>query len=293
MSRTILVTGTSSGLGRRTAEVLADRGHTVVATMRDPDGKDRAAADSLVKYGEDTTGRILVIQMDVRSDNSVDTGVATAIEQAGPLDGVVNNAAYAIAGIGESVTSHQLQDVLDTNVVGPQRVTRAVLPHLRQRRAGLLVFLSSGAGRFTVPGMGAYSASKFALEGLAQAYRYELRPLGIDVSIIQPGVFPTNLPASQVLGADASRLGDYTDVSALTGTFTQNVGAIFGSPQPPDPREVADAIADLVEAPAGQRPERVSVDRFMLGEAVEAINSGAKEPTDRLLASLGLGAVLG
>ncbi|MGK5440546.1 SDR family oxidoreductase [Micromonospora sp. URMC 105] len=293
MPQTILVTGTSSGLGRRTAEVLAARGHTVIGTMRDPQGKDQAQADSLIRYGAGTAGRILVVPMDVRSDESVDAGVAAAVEQAGRLDGVVNNAAYAITGVGESVTSQQLQDVLDTNVVGPQRVTRAVLPQLRQRRAGLLVFVSSGAGRLTLPGMGAYSASKFGLEALAQAYRYELRPLGIDVSIIQPGAFPTNLATSQVLGADESRVGDYADVLALTGAFMQNVGAIFASPQPPDPREVADTIADLVDAPAGKRPERVSVDRFMLGEAVEAINAGTKEPTDRLLSSLGLGAVLG
>ncbi|OPG03848.1 SDR family oxidoreductase [Microbispora sp. GKU 823] len=292
MPQNILVTGTSSGLGRRTAEVLAERGHTVVATMRDPQGKDAGAAETLIKTGEESSGRILVVPMDVRSDESVEAGVAAAIEQAGVLDAVVNNAAYAITGIGESVTSGQLADVLDTNVVGPQRVTRAVLPHLRARRSGLLVFLSSGAGRLTVPGMGAYSATKFAVEGLAQGYRYELRPLGVDVSIVQRGAFPSNLAASQVMGADESRLPDYAEVLELAGTFMQRVGAIFASPGPPDPREVADAIADLVETPVGQRPERVSVDRFMLGKTVEAINDGAKAPTDALLRDLGLAAIL-
>ncbi|MEV5387257.1 SDR family oxidoreductase [Streptomyces sp. NPDC052721] len=292
MPQTVLVTGTSSGLGRRTAEVLAERGHTVVATMRAPQGKDRAAAETLIKTGDGSPGRILVVEMDVRDDESVDAGVAAAIERAGGLDAVVNNAAYAITGIGESVTSSQLLDVLDTNLVGPQRVTRAVLPHLRPRRSGLLVFLSSGAGRLTVPGMGAYSASKSGLEALAQAYRYELRPLGIDVSIVQPGAFPSNLAASQVAGADENRLADYAEVLQLAGAFMQQIGAIFAGPQPPDPREVADAVADLVDTPSGQRPERVSVDRFMLGRAVTAINAGTKAPTDALLRELDLGAVV-
>lgn len=295
MPQTVLITGTSSGLGRRTAEVLAEQGHTVVAAMRDPEGRNRAAADSLVKAANDApkSGRILVVPMDVTSDASVDSAVAAAIEQTGSLDAVVNNAAYAVTGIGESVTSDQLLDVLDTNLVGPHRVARAVLPHLRERRRGLLVFVSSGAGRITAPGMGAYSASKSGLEALAQAYRYELRTLGIDVSVIQPGAFPSNLAASQAFGADESRLGDYAEVLGLTQGFMQGVAAAFSSPQPPDPREVADAIAALLDTPTGQRPDRVSVDRFFLGETVEAINAGIRRPTDRLLASMGLGAVLG
>jgi NAD(P)-dependent dehydrogenase (short-subunit alcohol dehydrogenase family) len=98
------------------------------------------------------------------------------------------------------VTHLSLRDVLESNLVGPHRVTRAVLPH---RGSVLLVFVSSGAGRLTVPGMGVYSASKFGVEALAQAYRYELRSLGIDVTIVQPGAFPSNVSTSQRLGADA------------------------------------------------------------------------------------------
>ncbi|WP_432510063.1 SDR family oxidoreductase [Kineococcus sp. SYSU DK001] len=289
MSRTVLVTGTSSGLGRATALALAERGHTVVATLRDPHGKDRTAAEELTAT---TPSRVVVVGLDVRSDASVTAGVEAALDRVGHLDALVNNAAYALTGVGESVTSTQLQDLLDTNVVGPQRVARAVLPHLRARRSGLLVFLSSGAGRLALPTMGAYSASKFAVEALAQAYRYELRPLGIDVSIVQPGAFPTNLAASQVQGADTAVLPDYGAALDMAQAVVRGIGSAFTAPQPPDPREVADAIAGLVEAPAGQRPERLSVDRFRLGEAVEAVNAGAKGPTDRLLADLGLQAAV-
>ncbi|MCW3820809.1 SDR family oxidoreductase [Micromonospora sp. DR5-3] len=291
MSSTILITGTSSGLGRRTAEVLAARGHTVVATMREPDGKDRPAAESLVKTAADLPGSIHVVPMDVTSDASVEHGVQLAIGQVGALDVVVNNAGYAVTGIGETVTSQQFHDVLDANLVGSHRVARAVLPHLRARRRGLLVFVSSGSGRLTVPGMGVYSATKFGVEALAQAYRYELRSLGIDVTIVQPGAYPTNLAAAQRLGADDSRLADYAEVMQLTQTFMQNVGAAFASPQPPDPREVADAIASLVESASGTRPDRISVDRFVLGTAVEAINAATRTATDDLLTQLGLGAV--
>ncbi|MEG8279876.1 SDR family oxidoreductase [Streptomyces sp. AHA2] len=293
MPQTVLITGTSSGLGRRTAEVLAEQGHTVVATMRDPEGRNRAAAEALVKEAQGAPGRIRVVPMDITSDASVESAVDAAVEQTGHLDAVVNNAGYAVTGIGESVTSDQFLDVLDTNLVGSHRVARAVLPHLRARRSGLLVFVSSGAGRITAPGMGVYSASKFGVEALAQAYRYELRTLGIDVAVVQPGAFPSNLATSQVVGADTSRLGDYAEVLGLTQGFMQGVAAAFSSPQPPDPREVADAVVALLETPAGQRPDRVSVDRFFLGETVEAINAGIRRPTDHLLASMGMSAVLG
>jgi NAD(P)-dependent dehydrogenase (short-subunit alcohol dehydrogenase family) len=292
MPQTVLVTGTSTGLGRRTAEVLAERGHTVAATMRAPQGKDRDAARTLITTGGASPGRILVVPMDIRDDESVNAGVAAAVEQAGGLDAVVNNAAYGITGIGESVTSGQLTDVLDTNLVGQQRVTRAALPHLRQRRSGLLVFVTSAAGRVTVPCMGAYSASKFGLEGLAQAYRYELRPLGIDVSIVEPGGFATNITASQVTGADESRLPDYAEVLELIDPFLRKIGEVLADPEPPDPREVADAIADLLDTPGGQRPERVTVDRFMIGRAVAAINESTKAPTEALLRELCFGTLL-
>jgi len=293
MSATVLITGAATGLGRRTAEVLADRGHTVIATMRDPDGKDQKAAQSLVGGSYGNGGRIVVVPMDVTLDESVERGVAAALEQASSLDAVINNAGYALTGVGESVTSSQLLDLLNTNLVGSQRVARAALPHMRARRSGLLVFLSSGAGRVTVPGMGSYSASKFGVEALAQAYRYELRHLGIDVTIVEPGAFPSNLAASQRFGADETRVADYAPVLELADHFMQGVGEAFASPEPPDPREVADAIVALVEAPAGSRPARVAVDRFALGKAVEAINAGTGEATDELLRSFGLGAVVG
>jgi NAD(P)-dependent dehydrogenase (short-subunit alcohol dehydrogenase family) len=289
----VLVTGTGSGLGRRTAEVLAERGHTVVATLRDPDGKDSTAAETLVKSAAETTGEITVVPMDVTSDASVEAGVALALERVGHLDAVVNNAGYSIGGIAETITSEQLLAALDANTVGAHRVTRAVLPNLRANHSGLVVFISSAAGRLTGPGMGAYSATKFAIEGLAQAYRYELRLLGIDVSIVQPGMFPTNLGASARFGEATDRATDYAEVGPLAQRFMQGLGAAMASPQPPDPREVAEAIATLVEAPAGTRPDHVSVDRFALGEAAEAINAGAKGPQDKLLTDLGLGPVVG
>jgi len=288
----VLVTGTSSGLGRRTAEVLAERGHRVVATMREPEGKDAEAAETLAKSAADTEGQIVVVPMDVTSDTSVERGVALALERVGRLDAVVNNAGYAIGGITETITSEQLLAALNTNTVGPHRVARAVLPHLRGNHAGLLVFVSSGASRVVGPAMAAYSATKAAVEALALGYRYELRPLGIDVAIVQPGTFPTNLGDSHRVGQDTDRQADYTEAMQLAGSFMQNIGSVFSAPEPPDPREVADAVVALIEAPVGTRPERVSVDRFALGQAVEAINAAAKVPQDRLLADFGLGAIV-
>lgn len=284
---TILVTGTNSGFGRLTSLALARRNHTVFATMREPAGKNRAAADELRRIAETEKLALHVLELDVTDDASVDRAVAAAIAAAGQLDAVINNAGYGMGGLAETVTPDQFLRELDTNVVGIQRVNRAVLPAMRARKAGLIVHLSSGLGRILLPFVGPYAATKWAVEALAETYRYELKPTGVEVSIVQPGAFPTNFGAAMVTGADQARAAGYGPLEHGYEQFGAQLAQMFAVPNPPDPQEVADAIVDLVETPAGKRPARVVVDRFN-GRGAEALNSAHAEVQRALLGGMGM-----
>src|SRR5258708_1375701 len=158
MSKTILITGTSSGFGRDTAETLHRAGHTVYASMRRAQGKNREAAEALRKLG------IKTVELDVNDDASVEEGVKTVLEEAGKIDVLVNNAGIASAGVTEAFTTDQAKAIFDTNVIGLLRVTRAVLPSMRQNRDGLIINIGSVLGRVTFPFIGIYGASKFPAE---------------------------------------------------------------------------------------------------------------------------------
>jgi NAD(P)-dependent dehydrogenase (short-subunit alcohol dehydrogenase family) len=278
-----LITGSSSGFGFATAITLARRGHTVLATMRGRDGKNRAAADELLRLAESERVALQVLDLDVSSDASVDAAVA----KAGPVDVLVNNAGYMVAGIAETVTPQQLLDVLGTNVVGMQRMNRAVLPGMRGRGRGLLVHVSSALGRTVMPFLGLYAATKWAVEAVAETYRYELKPSGIDVTIVEPGAFPTGQFPNRQTGADAGRAAGYGPLAGGVDLLSKGMEQMFSMPGAPHPQEVADAIAGLVDTPVGRRPARVVIDRFG-GEDVDRLNEGHAQAQKKVLAAIGM-----
>ena len=186
MSKTILITGASSGFGRDTAETLHRAGHTVYASMRGVQGKNREAAEALRKLG------IKTVELDVSDDASVEAGVETVLAEAGKIDVLVNNAGIASAGVTEAFTTEQAKAIFDTNVIGLLRVTRAVLPSMRQQHDGLIINIGSILGRVTFPFVGIYGASKFAVEALTDSLRYEVSQLGVEVVEVQPSGYPTN-----------------------------------------------------------------------------------------------------
>jgi NAD(P)-dependent dehydrogenase (short-subunit alcohol dehydrogenase family) len=284
---TILITGTNSGFGRLTTLALARRGHTVFATMREPAGKNRAAADELRRLAEAEQRQIHILELDVTSDDSVARAVDAALAKAGHLDVAINNAGYGTGGLAETFAPDQLARLFDTNVVGVQRVNRAVLPAMRARRAGLLVHLSSGLGRVLFPFVGPYAASKWAVEALAEVYRYELKPTGVESTIVQPGAFPTNFGPAMQSGADPARGTGYGPLADGLAKFGENLAKMFAMPNAPDPQEVADAIVDLVESPAGKRPARVVVDRFN-GQGAVALNEAHAQVQRGLLGGMGM-----
>ena len=177
----VLVTGASSGFGRATADALLQRGHRVYGTSRNP----TAAVSE----------RAALIAMDVDDDASVAAGVAHVLSDAGRIDAVVNNAGLGYAGALEDTTVEEARRQFETNLFGVHRVCRAVLPHMRERRAGRIVNMSSLGGLVTVPFQGMYCASKYALEAYTQALRMEVRPFGIHVAMIEPGDFATGFTA--------------------------------------------------------------------------------------------------
>lgn len=281
----ILITGTSTGFGKLTALSLAARGHRVFATMRDIEGKNREAAAKL----RETKG-IEVLELDVTSDASVDAGVSAALAAAGHLDAVINNAGQARVGLTETITSEQLLDLLDINVVGVQRVNRAVLPSMRARKNGLIVCVSSSLGRIVMPVVGLYAATKWAVEALGETYRYDLKATGVDVTIVQPGAYPTEFGSGDPRGADQDRAAGYGPMAGALAAFLEWGKSLKASPNPANPQEVADAIVALVETPAGQRPPRVVVDHSK-SPFTPKLNEAHADAQRALLQATGRGAL--
>lgn len=279
-TKTVLITGASSGFGRATAHALAAAGHTLFAGARDLAGRNRVVAEELRAKG------IEPVELDVTSDASVEAAISTVLARSGGrLDVVVNNAGVASAGVSESFTPEQVRALFEVNVFGVQRVLRATLPTLRKQGDGLVVNVGSILGRITFPFFGLYGASKYALEALSDSYRYELSQLGVDVVLVQPSAYPTNMYAAAQQPADAQRGVAYGEIGAIPGKMFETFVAMFAAPGAPNPEDVAEAVATLVAMPKGRRPDRVVVGKPFGSDAVNA----AVAPIQRqVVDSLGL-----
>jgi NAD(P)-dependent dehydrogenase (short-subunit alcohol dehydrogenase family) len=254
-----LITGTSSGFGLDAAQRLARRGHHVIATMRDSRGRNAEARASLERLARDEELSLTVLELDVTDDASVTAAVDAAVVEAGRLDVVINNAGYAGLGVTEAYTVQQWQRMFDVNVFGVVRVNRAVLPVMRKQRSGLLIHVSSAAGRVAVPAMAAYCSSKFALEALADAYRYELLPFGIDSVLVEPGIYRTPIFDRIAAPEDRSRLADYGSAAEFADRVKGVFHAAIGAPDNAGSAEVAEALVHLVEMESAERPFRTVV----------------------------------
>src|SRR5713101_8194417 len=178
--------------------------------MRDPGGRNAKNAAEIRMLAEKDSLPIHVLEMDVTDNASVERAVDAAIAKVGRIDVAINNAGYYLSGLEEAVTTEQAQRLMDTNFIGSVRVNRAVLPHMRRQRSGVLMHISSsGAGRVVLPSAGFYCASKFALEALAEAYSYELAAQGIESVIVEPGQYETPVFGNTVTGVDQGRTDTY------------------------------------------------------------------------------------
>jgi NAD(P)-dependent dehydrogenase (short-subunit alcohol dehydrogenase family) len=289
--QSVLITGASSGFGRLTAETLAKKGYTVFAGMREITGRNAATAKELEGSARAGNHALHAVEIDVTDDASVRAAVERAIGIAGKLDVVVNNAGLLTAGLGEAFTDDQFRQVFEANVLGPQRVVRAVLPSMRAQGAGLLVWVSSSMAHIGYPYISVYSASKKALEGLAETYRYELAPLGIDSVIVVPGGFPTGMVSKMMEPSDVERLEGYGDLARAPRKFMQDFDAMMSGPNGPNPQDVADAIAKVIETPLGQRPLRILIDHYT-GDGLKAINETMSTTQERVFSAFGMSSLL-
>lgn len=284
----IILTGSSSGFGWLTAKTLAKQGHTVYATMRNVSTANATIAQEIRQWADENGAAIHVVELDVTSDTSVQQAIDWIANEAnGQIDVLINNAGIAITGLNESLSSAQINQLFQVNVLGADRMIKAVLPYMHQQKSGLLIQLSSGLARLHLPLMGGYSATKAAVDALAETYHYELRSSGIDSVIVQPGAYPTtDLIAKQIKPA-------YPAVEAAYGDDIAQVKAgvahLFApGAKSPDPQEVADLIAKLVELPGGQRPLWNPVGIGASQPYIEQLNSGIGQLAGAVLKAFGV-----
>jgi NAD(P)-dependent dehydrogenase (short-subunit alcohol dehydrogenase family) len=225
------ITGISRGFGKTLTEELLAQGHNVVGTTRE--GTSEITHDNLT-----------VVKLDVTDAAAVSTAVDAAVAKLSTLDVVVNNAGFGIVGAVEEVTRDEIDKVMETNFYGTFNVLQAVLPTLRKQGKGKIFNFSSVTGIATRAGFGAYAATKFAVEGLSEALYGELKPLGINVTIVEPGVFRTDFLTGHSLLRAAKQIDAYNDTAgAMRGFADNNSGK-----QPGDPQKAAEIIIKVSES---------------------------------------------
>jgi len=251
--RVWLITGASSGFGRELAGAALAAGDTVVAAAR----RTAPLADLVDAH----PGRVDAVSLDVTDQAGAAQAVADAVARHGRIDVLVNNAGRGLVGAVEETSDGELRDLMELHFFGPAALTRAVLPHMRARRSGAIVQLTSMGGRMSFAGVGGYSATKFALEGLTEALAGEVAPFGIKVMIVEPGAFRTSFAGGAALQQSATQLDAYADT---VGAFRTALPDTDGK-QSGDPSRAAAAILRALDAE--QTPLRLALGT----DAVEAI----------------------
>ena len=282
--KSILVTGSSSGFGRLGVEYYARQGAKVFATMRNV---PRDEADELRDLASSDGLDLSVIEIDVTSDEQVEAGVAEALAaNDGKLDVLVNNAGISVGGPIEVQDMAATELIFDTNVYGCHRMARAALPSMRANGGGQIFNISSQLGRLIIPGFGMYSATKFALEAMSEQMAYELVPHGVDVTIIQPGGYPTKIWSNN--NNNSGPLKDRTseDLLAAYPALTAGMGQRTGGGST-DPMDVPRAIAEIIAMPKGTRPLRKAV--HPVARPQEPLNDAAAEAQIAMLGESQLG----
>jgi len=232
----VLVTGCRSGFGLLTAVAAARAGHTVYAGLRDLEtrGELERAAEGL---------DVRPIQLDVVDPEERASAVAAILDEHGQIDGLVNNAGIALGGFVEQLGDDELRQVFEVNVFAALALMQLCLPHMRARRSGVIVNISSMAGRSAMPGLGGYAASKHALEGMSEALRHEMRPFGVRVSLVEPGPYKTDIfGRNRRVAAANGTPGDYTAMAA-------KMESLFDSAERGDPQEVAELVVRILSDP--------------------------------------------
>jgi NAD(P)-dependent dehydrogenase (short-subunit alcohol dehydrogenase family) len=286
MSKKILITGASGGFGKLTVKTLIEKGHQVAAGMRDVDGKNKNVATELQNLGAK------IVELDVTNDESVIKGVNQAIADLGGLDVLMNNAGVGTIGMLEFFTTDDFKKIFEVNVFGVQRMNRAVAPYFRKQNKGLIIYTSSLLGRITLPFYGLYQSSKWALEGMVSNYRVELSTFGIENCIVEPGGYPTAFAENLISPSDTSQATNYGEFINAPQKMGENFGNVLANNPQQDPQRVADAFAELIDKPLGEKPFRTTVDFIGMGDHVAKYNDHLEQVTQGLYSNFGIAGML-
>jgi NAD(P)-dependent dehydrogenase (short-subunit alcohol dehydrogenase family) len=266
MPQTILITGSSTGLGRATAKLFHARGWNVVATMRTPDNESELA----------DLDNVLVTRLDVTDPGSIAAAVDAGLTRFGRIDAVVNNAGYGAYGPLEATTTEKIRRQFDVNVLGLLDTTKALLPHFRANRGGTVVNVSSMGGRLTFPLGTLYHGTKFAVEGLSEALHYELAPFGVRMKIIEPGRIRTDFDGRSF---DFSNDPALTEYQPLVDVILNGLGSSTAA-QISEPEQIAEIVYDAVT-------DGTATLRYVAGaDAVELLAARRKADDDTFLAGM-------
>ncbi|TDE10788.1 SDR family NAD(P)-dependent oxidoreductase [Dyadobacter psychrotolerans] len=284
----IILTGSSSGFGMITAQVLAKSGHQVYATMRNIHTSNADTAKNLRHWAEQQHVNIQIVELDVTSDVSVEKAVREILSHSeGKIDVLINNAGSAFIGLNETLSATQTDQMFQINVIGVDRMIKAVLPFMHLQKNGLIITLSSVASRQPIPIMGAYGATKAAVDALSVSYYYELMSSGIDVAIVQPGAYPsTDIFTRQAIPANPDSEKYY---GADMRKFKASVVNLFTpGPENPDTAEVAGVIAELIGQEKGQRQLWTIINGGPLADSISETNQSIRQIVDTILYAAGV-----
>jgi NAD(P)-dependent dehydrogenase (short-subunit alcohol dehydrogenase family) len=290
----ILITGAATGIGNLTARALAANGHTVYASMRDPDGRNAVHAAEL----KAAAGDLRVVELDVQSEESARQAVVAIIAEAGQLDVVVHNAGHLYLGYTEAFTAEDISRLFDINVLGMHRVNRAVLPHMRERRSGTLVYVGSTTTVSMPPFLSAYVASKAAFDSLAQTTGYEASQFGIETVIVMPGAFThgTEHFPNASHASDQAVTAAYAALDPLVARNEEGTAGLVAPGVDDDPASVATEITRILALPAGAKPARSVVDFTSTGDpsavTVDQVEALARQHQENFITRMGYGQLL-
>ena len=278
--KTVLISGSGSGMGLLTAQTLMRAGYVVYAGVRDPDGRSKERRHALEDYARAHAAQVRVVDMDIDSEASCQRAVEQVVAEHCHLDVVIHNAAHLYIGMAEGFTAEQLADSFNTNAVGAHRLNRAALPQLRKQGHGTLLYVGSTITRIVAPFMMPYVAGKYALDAVAETTAYEVQPLGIETVIVMPGTFMDG--TSQ----DTQAVDGYAAVQPEFDNYSPGLRRLFRDAQPAPVQAVADAIARVLALPVGAKPLRITVDFADYG--AEAINAVVEAQTERVFRIMGM-----
>lgn len=262
--KSVVITGASSGIGRKCAELFASQGWQVAATMRKP-GAEGALGD---------VEGVSLYELDVTDPTSIEAATASILEDMGSVDVVLNNAGYALSGPFEAATPEQIRRQFETNVFGLMEVTRAFLPHFREKRSGMFINVSSLGGRITYPFTSLYHSTKWAVEGFSESLAYELGELGIRVKLIEPGAVATDFSGRSM---DFAMPDDLPDYAPAAQQFMKRLAE--SDRVPSTPRQIAQGIFDAATDGSGRL-------RYLLGDAPQIYAMRQQAGDDQFIADM-------